>query len=137
MAETLNPVERDGLVENIYELLRCASHSSGGGSSRFSALRVPDTVIILGAGASQQRGSLFVGEAHARVVDLHAARGAEEGVVEDRRPRREEDVGLPSDEPVEQFIGPDARGVVLVLEGVPDLGKAPARDDRHARGDGL
>lgn len=46
MAETLNPVERDGLVENIYELLRCASHSSGGGSSRFSALRVPDTVII-------------------------------------------------------------------------------------------
>ena len=44
MAETLNPVERDGLVENIYELLRCATHSRD--NPRFTALRVPDTIII-------------------------------------------------------------------------------------------
>ena len=44
MAETLNPVERDGLVENIYELLRCASSSRD--NPRFTALRLPDTVII-------------------------------------------------------------------------------------------
>lgn len=45
MAETLNPVERDGLVENIYELLRSAS-TSRDGHTRFTALRLPDTVII-------------------------------------------------------------------------------------------
>ena len=44
MAETLNPVERDGLVENIYELLRCASSSRD--NPRFTSLRLPDTVII-------------------------------------------------------------------------------------------
>ncbi len=46
MAETLNPVERDGLVENIYELLRTLSSSHDGQHSRFTALRLPDTVII-------------------------------------------------------------------------------------------
>jgi hypothetical protein len=44
MAETLNPVERDGLVENIYELLRVASARDA--HNRFTALRLPDTIII-------------------------------------------------------------------------------------------
>ena len=44
MAEALLPVERDGLVENIYELLRAASGS--GSTTRFTAFRVPETIVI-------------------------------------------------------------------------------------------
>lgn len=46
MAEALLPVERDGLVENIYELLRAASGGSRAGASRFTAFRLPDTIVI-------------------------------------------------------------------------------------------
>lgn len=46
MVEHLLPIERDGVVENLFEFLRTRSAAESHIGGRFKAFRVPDTVLF-------------------------------------------------------------------------------------------